>query len=392
MPVLVDIWGSSRPQRPPRSCAPAGRARARSWKPRCGASKRSTDHQRVHRGRRRASARGRGRPRARGRRAVRRRPDRDQGQHPGRGLRDQRRLAFLAGYRPNHSAYLVRRLREAGFVIVGITNLPEFAILPTTEPRHGGPTRNPWDLTRTPGGSSGGSAAAVAAGMVPLAHGNDGGGSIRIPASACGLVGLKPSRGRVSGARPRRDLARGQRRPHPHRGRHGARARRARRLRGRRRELGPAPARALREVDAPLPGKLRVAVTATNPFDAPVDEEAIHGLRVGAEMLSALGHEVVEAAPAGSFRSRSSVFIIVQRVRAGDRARDRRRRAARRPRAGARTRSSRSRARSTSAPRQTPSIAYLGAVAQMQAIAARPRRVLRRLRPADDARRWPSGR
>ena len=105
---------------------------------------------------------------------------------------------FLAGHRPDHSAYLVRRLREAGFVIVGITNLPEFAILPTTEPRHTGPTRNPWDLTRTPGGSSGGSAAAVASGMLPLAHGNDGGGSIRIPASACGLVGLKSSRGRVS--------------------------------------------------------------------------------------------------------------------------------------------------------------------------------------------------
>src|SRR3954469_18017078 len=94
---------------------------------------------------------------------------------------------FLAGHRPDHSAYLVRRLREAGFVVMGITNLSEFGILPTTEPRHTGPTRNPWDRTRTPGGSSGGSAAAVASGMLPIAHGNDGGGSIRIPASACGL-------------------------------------------------------------------------------------------------------------------------------------------------------------------------------------------------------------
>ncbi len=103
-----------------------------------------------------------------------------------------------ADFRPTHDAFSVRRLRAAGFVIVGKTALPENGILPTTESRRNGPTCNPWDLGRTPGGSSGGSAAAVASGMVPIALGTDGGGSIRIPAACCGLVGLKPARGRVS--------------------------------------------------------------------------------------------------------------------------------------------------------------------------------------------------
>jgi amidase len=105
---------------------------------------------------------------------------------------------LFGDYVPQYDSFVVRRLREAGFVIVGKTNLPEYGILPVTEPRRFGPTRNPWDTDRTPGGSSGGAAAAVASGMVPLAHGSDGGGSIRIPAACCGLVGLKPSRGRVS--------------------------------------------------------------------------------------------------------------------------------------------------------------------------------------------------
>jgi amidase len=103
-----------------------------------------------------------------------------------------------ADFRVPVDTYLAQRFRDAGFVTIGKTNVPELGILPTTESRAYGAAHNPWDTDRTPGGSSGGSAAAVASGMVPLAHANDGGGSIRIPASICGLVGLKPTRQRIS--------------------------------------------------------------------------------------------------------------------------------------------------------------------------------------------------
>lgn len=104
------------------------------------------------------------------------------------------------GWRGSVDSHLYRLLRGAGLISVGRTNTPEFGTTITTEPAAYGPTANPWALGRSPGGSSGGSAAAVASGIVPVAHGNDGGGSIRIPAAACGLVGLKPTRGRVSTA------------------------------------------------------------------------------------------------------------------------------------------------------------------------------------------------
>lgn len=103
----------------------------------------------------------------------------------------------LRSYRSEEDASFVKRVRATGVIFLGITNVPEFALMGITEPQYYGPTRNPWNTDYTPGGSSGGSATAVASGIVPVAGANDGGGSIRIPAAYCGLFGLKPSRGRT---------------------------------------------------------------------------------------------------------------------------------------------------------------------------------------------------
>jgi amidase len=205
-------------------------------------------------------------------------------------------------FRVPHDSYLAAKFRAAGLVFLGRTNVPELGILPATEPDAYGPTRNPWDIERSTGGSSGGSAAAVASGMVPVAHANDGGGSIRIPASECGLVGLKPSRGRTSFGP---DLAEGV-------GGLAAEGVLSRTVRDTAAMLdvtqgympgdpytAPPPARPYRqEVGAPT-GRLRVGLMTTAPAGmASVHPECVKAAEQTGRLLAELGHTVELAHPA----------------------------------------------------------------------------------------------
>src|SRR3954447_16926588 len=192
---------------------------------------------------------------------------------------------------PVHGS-VVQRLLDAGFIPVGKTNAPEFGILNVTEPRRYGPTRNPWDLDRTPGGSSGGSASATAAARVPIAHANDGGGSIRIPAACCGLVGLKPSRGRVSSAPVLGDSFLAIDGVVSHTVEDTARSLDV--LAGP--ELGdaswaPPPAEPFANAVEREPGKLRIALSVNPPIDVPVDPVFEKAVRDAGELLASLGHE-----------------------------------------------------------------------------------------------------
>jgi amidase len=205
----------------------------------------------------------------------------------------------LRGYRPASDSPLVSAYRAAGLVVVGRTNTPEFGNHSTTEPVLFGPTRNPWDLHRTVGGSSGGSAAAVATGMVPAASAGDGAGSIRIPASCCGLFGLKPSRGRVSHAPAGEEI-----------GGFSVRHAITRSVRDSAALLdvaaGPLagdpyfatpPARKYLEEIGLDPGRLRIAWSDTAPLGSAVDPECAACVRDTAKLLASLGHELEEAAP-----------------------------------------------------------------------------------------------
>ncbi len=204
-------------------------------------------------------------------------------------------------HRASEDSYLVKRLRAAGFVILGRTNTPEFGATCTTEPFAYGPTRNPWDTGRSAGGSSGGSAAAVASRMVPVAHASDGGGSIRIPASECGVFGLKPSRGRIS------------RGPQAGEGWAGASTDGVVSLTVRDTAAlldvlcgwepgdpytAPPPARPwVRELDT-QPDRLRIGVHTEHLFPGlSIDPEVVASVRRTADLLAELGHDVTEAAP-----------------------------------------------------------------------------------------------
>jgi amidase len=213
------------------------------------------------------------------------------------GVRTAMGMKAMGDWVPEEDSALVRRLRAAGAIIVGKTNTPELGILPVTEPDRFGPARNPWDPSRTTGGSSGGSAAAVASGMVPIAHANDGGGSIRIPAYCCGLVGLKASRGRISLA-PLGEFVGGiaVEGVVSHTVRDSAVALDV--LAGY--EPGdpywaPDPSAPFAEAVDREPGKLRIAFTTVAPNGVPVDEDCVAATREAAELLESLGHTVFEA-------------------------------------------------------------------------------------------------
>ena len=227
-----------------------------------------------------------------------------------------------AGFRAPMDTYLGARFRDAGLVTVGKTNTPELGILPTTEPDAYGPSRNPWNVERSTGGSSGGAAAAVASGMVPIAHANDGGGSIRIPASACGLVGLKPSRQRISEgplvgdslsglvcelivSRSVRDTARmldavhGPAPGDPY--------------------VAPPPLRPYADELSEGGGRLRIGVAVESLAGIEVHPTVVEATRAAATMLEGLGHSVEQSRP-GGFEEMELVETFMVRWAAGQAA------------------------------------------------------------------------
>lgn len=218
--------------------------------------------------------------------------------HAGRPLTNGNRALRDAQPISTFDTTLVARYKAAGLVIVGRTNSPELGSVPVTEPVAYGPTRNPWDTDRTPGGSSGGAAAAVAAGMVPIANASDGGGSIRIPASCCGLVGLKVSQGRTSLGPARTESNLGVEHCVSRTVRDTARLLDATHGPGVGDSvIAPPPERPFVDEVGADPGQLRIGFLDHDPRGDPIDDECAEAARASARMLEALGHHVEPTYP-----------------------------------------------------------------------------------------------
>lgn len=216
------------------------------------------------------------------------------------GTRTTFGASVLKDFVADHTGTLAQRFLDAGLTIFGKSASPEFGLMPTTEPRLHGPTRNPWNLEHSSGGSSGGAAAAVAARIVPVAHASDGGGSIRIPASACGVFGMKPTRARnplgpdrgegwggfscghvisisVRDSAVMMDAIHGPEPSSPY--------------------VAPPPERPFSQEVGRNPGKLRIAFTDKSPYGDAIDSEIAAAVRAIAKLLEGLGHSVEERAP-----------------------------------------------------------------------------------------------
>jgi len=216
----------------------------------------------------------------------------------GKPLSNGSKAYKAADYVSTEDTTLVARYKASGLISIGRSNSPEFGSVPVTEPEAWGATRNPWDLTRTSGGSSGGSAAAVATGIVPIAHASDGGGSIRIPASCCGLVGLKVSQGRISMGPLRDESNLGVEHCVSRSVRDSARLLDATHGPG----IGdviiaPTPRRPFVEEVGADPGRLRIGLLDFNPRGGEVHTDCVDGVHKTAKLLESLGHHVEPGFP-----------------------------------------------------------------------------------------------
>lgn len=231
---------------------------------------------------------------------------------PTRGLLTTFGSRAFADNVPDADAASVARMRAAGMIIVGKTNTCEFGALPVTESGLHGPCRNPWDPSRNAGGSSGGAACGLAAGMIPIAHGTDAGGSVRIPAAFCGMVGYRPSRGRISLAPRAGERLTGWATEGPIARTVADAAALLDVMSGY--ELGDPywqapPARPFREEVGADPGRLRIGVALAHD-DVSVDPEVAAAVRAAARTLESLGHHVEEATPAWGGEEAAGMMLV----------------------------------------------------------------------------------